>query len=69
MIMAVTVFYERDVQNAIMAAEQATAAAAEAGELDPGYVRGYRAALLTLALAFGLRPGLEGGRSARDLFR
>ena len=48
--MGLEVFYKRDVINALLAAEQATAAAGADGR----YLEGYRAALTTVALAFGL---------------
>ena len=57
--MALEVFYPQDILNALLAAEQATASALQAScEVDArysqGYGDGYRAALTTLALAFGL---------------
>ena len=53
------VYYAADIRNALLAAEQAVGATAEAaGERDEpftaGFLTGYRAALTTLALAFGL---------------
>jgi len=75
------VYYPSDVRNALLAAEQAVNAASDAAgdQDDPftaGFLTGYRAALTTLALAFGLvkqppehsqSPALEaalfGGRS------
>lgn len=59
--MALDVWYKADVQNALSAAEQASGAALRAAgkEDDPylaGYQAGYRAALVTVALAFGLVP-------------
>ncbi|KPK84260.1 MAG: hypothetical protein AMJ81_06095 [Phycisphaerae bacterium SM23_33] len=57
--MGLAVYYQQDILNALMAAEQASGAAAAAtGGQDgfaQGYMAGYRAALATLALAFGLR--------------
>lgn len=52
--MGLEVYYPDDIRNAILAAEQATNAAAEAGEVSDDYLAGYRAALMTIALAFGL---------------
>jgi hypothetical protein len=63
------VYYPTDIRNALLAAEQAANATAKAigspqsrtspgtGQEDPfsaGFLTGYRAALTTLALAFGL---------------
>ena len=48
--MGLSVFYKEDIANAIQAAEQATTAALP----DTRYLEGYRAALTTIALAFGL---------------
>jgi len=69
--MALDVWYRSDIQNALSAAEQASEAALRAAGNagDPfvvGYASGYRAALATLALAFGLLPAVsqpQGGRS------
>lgn len=59
--MGLEVYYPIDIENAIRAAEQATAAARNDTSNDR-YLEGYRAALTTIALAFGLtddnRPGL-----------
>lgn len=55
--MALDVWYKSDIQNALSAAEQASRAALKAsGAQNDPYVIGYRAALATLALAFGLVP-------------
>jgi hypothetical protein len=56
---ALEVYYPADIRNALLAAEQAVNATAEASDRldDPftaGFLTGYRAALTTLALAFGL---------------
>jgi hypothetical protein len=48
--MSLEVYYPQDIQNALLAAEQATLTAGAGSE----YLRGYMAALNTLALAFGL---------------
>lgn len=52
-------YYPEDIRNALLAAEQATSAALQAtGEHEDlfaaGYTEGYRAAMTTVALAFGL---------------
>lgn len=57
--MGLDVYYPRDIQNALLAAEQAMGSALRVtvANDDPygkGYQEGYRAALTTLALAFGL---------------
>lgn len=63
--MGLEVYYPTDIRNALLAAEQAATATAEAAgnEDDPftaAFLVGYRAALTTLALAFGLVP--DGGK-------
>jgi hypothetical protein len=55
----IEVYYPADIRNALLAAEQAVGATADAaGDKDDpfttGFLTGYRAALTTLALAFGL---------------
>ena len=57
--MGLEVYYPTDIRNALLAAEQAVGATADAsGDKDDpftaGFLTGYRAALTTLALAFGL---------------
>ncbi len=57
--MGLQVFYPTDIRNALLAADQAVNAATDAADAqdDPftaGFLTGYRAALTTLALAFGL---------------
>jgi hypothetical protein len=60
--MALEVYYPQDIRNALLAAEQASGAAWRAAngedkEFAQGYREGYRDALATIALAFGLlRP-------------
>jgi hypothetical protein len=60
--MALEVYYPQDILNALLAAEQASnaalmAAGGEGNKFAQGYQAGYRAALATIALAFGLvRP-------------
>lgn len=48
--MSLEIYYPQDIQNVLLAAEQATIEAGADGE----YLRGYMAALNTLALAFGV---------------
>ncbi len=57
--MGLIVFYQEDIANSLLAAEQSTNAATQAtGDKDDpftaGYLVGHRAALTTIALAFGL---------------
>ena len=57
--MGLEVYYPTDIRNALLAAEQAVGATAEAAgngdePFTAGFLAGYRAALTTLALAFGL---------------
>lgn len=57
--MGLEVYYPADIRSALLAAEQAVSATADAAcrKDDPftaGFLTGYRAALTTLALAFGL---------------
>jgi hypothetical protein len=63
---ALEVYYPQDIRNALLAAEQSYSVAllvAGGGEnsLAQGFQMGYRAALTTIALAFGLiRPDSQG---------
>lgn len=57
--MGLEVYYPADIGNALLPAEQAVNATADAARNDDdpftaGFLTGYRAALTTLALAFGL---------------
>ena len=57
--MGLEVYYSQDIRNALLAAEQASvtalrAAGDEDNEFAKGYKEGYQAALVTMALAFGL---------------
>ena len=52
--MGLQVFYPEDIRNALAAAEQATNQAAEFGGRNEDYLAGYSAALMTIALAFGV---------------
>ncbi|MFZ5915676.1 MAG: hypothetical protein ACOYZ7_01930 [Chloroflexota bacterium] len=60
--MGLEVYYPQDIRNALLAAEQSSGAALlaameEKSEFARGYQEGYRSALTTIALAFGLlRP-------------
>jgi hypothetical protein len=61
-----SIFCLEDIRNAIRAANEASSATAEAameGDADglKYWRRGYRAALITLALAFGLSPAIIDG--------
>ncbi len=74
--MGLNVYYPQDIRNALLAAEQAVNATADAvGQQDDpftaGFLAGYRAALTTVALAFGLvRPdGLAVGSPTCTLSR
>ena len=71
--MGLEVYYPTDIRNALLAAEQAANATATAtGDTDDpfaaGYLAGYRAALTTLALAFGLDWRSFSGHSLRSGF-
>ena len=61
--MALDVYFRKDIGNILLAARQASSTALRAtdGENEPfarGYQAGYQAALITIALAFGLiQPG------------
>jgi len=58
--MGLEVYYPQDIRNALLAAEQASrtallaAGGGEDNEFARGYREGYGAALVTMALAFGL---------------
>lgn len=61
--MSLDIYFSDDIRNALLAADEATASMAEFAarlRLDPqlvgAYMEGYRAALDTMALAFGLLP-------------
>ncbi|RKY69334.1 MAG: hypothetical protein DRQ02_01355 [Candidatus Latescibacterota bacterium] len=62
--MGLEVYYPKDIRNALLAAEQssgaALAAAKKESEFAEGFQAGYRSALVTLSLAFGLvKPEAE----------
>jgi len=64
--MSLDIWFREDILHALQAAEQASAATAAAMESvvgDPRYLRayreGYRAALVTVATAFGIEPTEE----------
>ena len=58
--MSLEVYYPQDILNALKAAAQSNGQALQAisgqSEFAEGYEMGYRAALSTIALAFGLIP-------------
>jgi len=67
--MGLDIWFQEDITNALKAAEQAsstTAAAIESVVSDPSYLRayrqGYKAALITVATAFGLEVDGDGAR-------
>jgi hypothetical protein len=61
--MGLEVFYLTDIRNALLAAEQASRGALQALNIEvdftKGYREGYRDALATIALAFGLVQQVE----------
>ena len=71
--MALEVYYPQDIRNALLAAQQANDAAFEAvavtDDNTAAFRRGYHAALMTLALAFGLVPSSNFGveNEAQDI--
>jgi hypothetical protein len=67
--MGLDIFFIEDVRNALMAADEASSSTARACAAVSGnqvtlraYLEGYRAALTTVALAFGLSPAIIAGR-------
>ncbi len=58
--MGLEMWFQEDIENAILAAEEASASTASQFGGNPERVaafrEGYRAALVTIALAFGIRP-------------
>jgi len=55
--MGLDVYYPADIRNALCAAEHSASAAIDAGGNDnyqAAYLAGYRAAIVTIGLAFGL---------------
>ena len=52
--MALDVYYSADIRRALLAAGWAGEATANAGVVSSDYMNGYRAALETIGLAFGL---------------
>jgi len=68
--MGLDIFFGEDIRNALLAADEASSSTARvctAVGRDPltlrAYLEGYRAALTTLALAFGLSPAIIAGQS------
>jgi hypothetical protein len=67
--MGLDIFFIEDVRNALLAADEASSSTARACAAVSGnqvtlraYLEGYRAALTTVALAFGLSPAIIAGR-------
>jgi hypothetical protein len=72
--MSLDLFFAKDIRNALMAADEASSSTARVcaavdgdgrGNNSPllrAYLEGYRAALSTVALAFGLSPAIIAGR-------
>jgi hypothetical protein len=56
--MSCDVWLKRDIANALTAAYQAQRETMTATAPNPQYAAGYRAALSTVALFFGIAPGL-----------
>ena len=68
--MGLDIFFVEDVRNALMAANEASSSTARVCAAVGGdqatlraYLEGYRAALTTVALAFGLSPTIVTGQS------
>jgi hypothetical protein len=66
--MGLDIFFSEDIRNALMAADEASSSTARACAAGGGdqvtlraYLEGYRAALSTVALAFGLSPDIIAG--------
>jgi hypothetical protein len=67
--MGLDIFFAEDIRNALMAADEASSSTARVCAAVGGnqvtlraYLEGYRAALTTVALAFGLSPAMIAGR-------
>jgi len=67
--MGLDIFFSDDIRNALLAADEASASTARVCAAVGGdqvtlraYLEGYRAALTTVALAFGLPPNVIAGR-------
>ncbi len=73
--MGLDIFFTEDIRNALMAADEASSSTARVCAVRGGYeaspevdvilrayLEGYRAALTTVALAFGLSPAIIAGR-------
>jgi hypothetical protein len=63
--MALDIYFSEDIRNALLAADEASTSTARACAAVDGdqvtlraYMEGYRAALSTVALAFGLMPSV-----------
>jgi len=68
--MGLDIWFSEDIRNALLAADEAsssTAAYCPDGPTLRAYLEGYRAALTTVALAFGLAPSvIIGQRNALE---
>lgn len=69
--MALDIFFTEDIRNALLAANEASSSTARVCAAVDGdqatswaYLEGYRAALTTVALAFGLPSDIVGGGDA-----
>jgi uncharacterized protein GlcG (DUF336 family) len=67
--MSLDIFFLEDIRNALQAADEASSSTARVCAAVGGdtatlraYLEGYRAALTTVALAFGLSPTIIAGR-------
>lgn len=76
--MSLNIFFAEDIRNALLAANEAGTSTARAcaavGQVADlpllrAYLEGYRAALVTVALAFGLDPDTIAGRQGEILAR
>lgn len=60
--MGLDIWFREDIENALLAANESCRLTAESvgvgDPLDRAYLKGYRAALSTIALAFGLSPAM-----------
>jgi len=68
-LMGLDIFFSDDIRNALLAADEASSSTARVCAALGGdqvtlraYLEGYRAALTTVALAFGLSPSVIAGR-------
>jgi len=69
-MMSLDIYFSDDIRNALLAADKAsssTAAYCPDGPTLQAYLKGYRAALTTVALAFGLSPSVIGDRRGQTV--